>query len=1137
MERVHTLSSAFLVLLAFLLLLLPCLAAQAQPFIQQEALLKPSRLDLDSSLGFGGYGLSLRDGLLAVGSPSDSSSFSGIVHNGEDYPPPDDYVNVAGAVWLFRRGALGTWKQEAFLKSHVVEEWGMFGHAVKAANPNMVLVGNPGLNAPVEQAQLWPIGNTNDSTTMFSAGAVGVFVRDVDKQEWRLEALLGPPIARAMSATGSALASLDEGRTVFVQVSDNTDMEGVQTLEEYLELYDESLFELVDFAYGAVLVFQREEAEGGVHWSIEAVLKPYFPGAGYEFGNALAADGDTIIVGAPKEDSDGRAEPIHGKPEAAPNTDGFFYQCGAAYVFVRSLNETSGKVEWQQQAMLKPPVCTSQFGATVALHGDIAVVGNFEDLGAEEAYVFVRNATTQQWKREERLSMDETCGGAPVNFARNKIVVEEDLFFAGASAFKSDVLAPGVHFEDLNCTAGLSIGAALAFQRTNAETSSTAEWQRMATFRASNPSWTVQAAFGQVVDFHKGIFVVGAPKDQSNQPGITYGAPAEPGGSPIIGGVFVFASDLHGECEEDLLLMEFLAGKGGDGEGGEAKCVGERWFIGGDVVVEGEEVWRREGERGVGVKGGLVVSEGGKLEVVVESVAREEVFLSLDGCSVLRGTVEIEVGSNVEISNETAIPVILEKEWSSSECSFESARVEVVFSDSLSKRQNSSADPSWEVSLRRNGNLLEAVFAFSSDSSSSSSSSSLRNEDEDSDDNNVVVAVVVSVVVFLLLLIILAAAFFFIIRKQKRRKTQKIQFGDKDNLTEMEEAKYLHRNGDDEEDGEDEEEDEELADSSVPKIRKEEVEYCKDPVASGAFGVVYKGKWKGKECAVKVCSAIIVDAEMRQEFIKEAEMMHQLGGKKHHCTTLFGVMRKGKRMCLITEWAEHGSAYDLLINPKTKRVDVPWLAVVKIARDAARGLRYLHSLNVVHRDIAARNILVCQNYKAVVGDFGMSRVLEKMYQTTKSNVGAIKWMAPEAFKNYEYSKETDSFSFGVFLWELCTRQKPWDDKDANYVAHKVLYEDERLPIRENEDEVMKELLERCWQTDPKQRYVLSYCPLSLYSYFALYCTLTYVHTLISGTRPSMEEICNILESYYQTLKNEALECQQKNQVAGYMQAS
>ncbi|KAL6068593.1 Integrin [Balamuthia mandrillaris] len=1105
MESVHTLSSPFLLLLAFLLLLLLPLAAQAQPFIQQEALLKPSRLDLDSSLGFGGYGLSLRDGLLAVGSPSDSSSFSGIVHNGEDYPPSDDYVSVAGAVWLFRRGALGTWKQEAFLKSHVVEAWGMFGHAVKAANPNMVLVGNPGLNVPVEQAQLWPVSdNTNDSTTMFSAGAVGVFVRDVGKQEWRLEALLGPPIARAMSATGGALASLDEGRTVFVQVSDNTDMEGVQTLEEYLELYDESLFELVDFAYGAVLVFQREEAEGSVHWSIEAVLKPYFPGAGYEFGNALAADGDTIIVGAPKEDSEGIPDPIHGKPETAPNMDaGFFYQCGAAYVFVRSFNATSGKVEWQQQAMLKPPICTSQFGATVALHGDIAVVGNFQDLGVEEAYVFVRNATTQQWKREARLSMDETCGGAPVNFARNKIVVEEDLFFAGASAFQSDALAPGVHFEELSCTAGLSIGAALALQRTNPENSSTAEWQRMATFRASNPSWNVQAAFGQAVDFHKGIFVVGAPNDQSNQPGITYGAPAEPGGSPIIGGVFVFASDLHGECEEDPLLMEFLAGNGGDGE---AKCVGERWFIAGDVVVEGEEVWRREGERGVGVKGGLMVSEGGKLEVVVESVAREEVFLSLDGCSVLRGTVEIEVGSNVVISNETAIPVILEKEWGSSECSFESARVEVVFRDSLSKRQNSSIDHSWEVSLRRNGNLLEVVFAVSPDSSSSSSSSSsLRNEDEESDDNNVVVAVVISVVVFLLLLIIVAAAFFFIIRRQKRRKTQTIQFGDKDEITEMEEAKYLHRNGGDEENGE-EEEDEELVDSSVPKIRKEEVEYCKDPVASGAFGVVYKGKWKGKECAVKVCSAIIVDAEMRQEFIKEAEMMHQLGGKKHHCTTLFGVMRKGKRMCLITEWAEHGSAYDLLINPKTKRVDLPWLAVVKIARDAARGLRYLHSLNVVHRDIAARNILVCQNYKAVVGDFGMSRVLEKMYQTTKSNVGAIKWMAPEAFKNYEYSKETDSFSFGVFLWELCTRQKPWDDKDANYVAHKVLYDDERLPIRENEDEVMKELLERCWQTDPKQR-------------------------------PSMEEICNILESYYQTLKNEALECQQKNQVAGYMQAS
>ncbi|KAL6068594.1 Integrin [Balamuthia mandrillaris] len=1108
MRRKCTLLTTCLLLL---LVFVPVLVdSTAQPYIQQEALLKPSRLDLDPGLGFGGTALSFRHDLLAVGGTSDSSAFSGVVYNGEDYPAsadPDDLVYLSGAAWLFRRGALGTWKQEAFLKAPILEEWGLFGFHIEVVNPNMVLVGQPFSKIPVEGVQLWPLNKT-DEGLLTASGSVTVFVRNKEKQEWELEALLGPPVARAMSNTGGRTASLDNGKTILVPASDNTNMEGIFTLDEYLERYNASLVELPnpgpepDPPFGAIVVYRREQTAEEVHWSTEAVLKPFWPSdVGSSFGNALAADGDTIIVGAPTEGANASDEPIHGHPPPAPA--GSFPNCGAAYVFIRSFNATSGKVEWQQQAMLKPPICTSQFGATVALHGDIAVVGNFQDLGVEEAYVFVRNATTQQWKREARLSMDETCGGAPVNFARNKIVVEEDLFFAGASAFQSDALAPGVHFEELSCTAGLSIGAALALQRTNPENSSTAEWQRMATFRASNPSWNVQAAFGQAVDFHKGIFVVGAPNDQSNQPGITYGAPAEPGGSPIIGGVFVFASDLHGECEEDPLLMEFLAGNGGDGE---AKCVGERWFIAGDVVVEGEEVWRRDGERGVGVKGGLMVGEGGKLEVVVESVAREEVFLSLDGCSVLRGTVEIEVGSNVVISNETAIPVILEKEWGSSECSFESARVEVVFRDSLSKRQNSSTDHSWEVSLRRNGNLLEAVFTISSDSASSSasSSSSMRIDDEDSDDNNVVVAVVISVVVFLLLLIIVAAAFFFLIRRQKRRKkTQTLKMG-KSDITEMEEAKYLHRNGDAEENGE-EEEDEELVDSSVPKIRKEEVEYCKDPVASGAFGVVYKGKWKGKECAVKVCSAIIVDAEMRQEFIKEAEMMHQLGGKKHHCTTLFGVMRKGKRMCLITEWAEHGSAYDLLINPKTKREDVPWLAVVKIARDAARGLRYLHSLNVVHRDIAARNILVCQNYKAVVGDFGMSRVLEKMYQTTKSNVGAIKWIAPEAFKNYEYSKETDSFSFGVFLWELCTRQKPWDDKDANYVAHKVLYDDERLPIRENEDEVMKELLGRCWQTDPKQR-------------------------------PSMEEICDILENYYKTLKKETWEEQQENQVVGYMQA-
>jgi serine/threonine protein kinase len=75
----------------------------------------------------------------------------------------------------------------------------------------------------------------------------------------------------------------------------------------------------------------------------------------------------------------------------------------------------------------------------------------------------------------------------------------------------------------------------------------------------------------------------------------------------------------------------------------------------------------------------------------------------------------------------------------------------------------------------------------------------------------------------------------------------------------------------------------------------------------------------------------------------------------------------------------------------------------------AKGLGHLHANHIVHRDVAARNVLL-QNNEPKITDFGMSRIVEEDKRgITKSELGPIRWMAPESLRNKEYSTKSGNY--------------------------------------------------------------------------------------------------------------------------------
>ncbi|CAB62024.1 receptor-like protein kinase homolog [Arabidopsis thaliana] len=205
------------------------------------------------------------------------------------------------------------------------------------------------------------------------------------------------------------------------------------------------------------------------------------------------------------------------------------------------------------------------------------------------------------------------------------------------------------------------------------------------------------------------------------------------------------------------------------------------------------------------------------------------------------------------------------------------------------------------------------------------------------------------------------------------------------------------------------------------------------PLGEGGFGVVYHGDLNGSEqVAVKLLSQ--TSAQGYKEFKAEVELLLRV----HHINlvNLVGYCDEQDHFALIYEYMSNGDLHQHLSGKHGGSV-LNWGTRLQIAIEAALGLEYLHTgckPAMVHRDVKSTNILLDEEFKAKIADFGLSRSFQvggDQSQVSTVVAGTLGYLDPEYYLTSELSEKSDVYSFGILLLEIITNQRVIDQTREN----------------------------------------------------------------------------------------------------------
>ncbi|CAF3412523.1 unnamed protein product [Rotaria socialis] len=245
-------------------------------------------------------------------------------------------------------------------------------------------------------------------------------------------------------------------------------------------------------------------------------------------------------------------------------------------------------------------------------------------------------------------------------------------------------------------------------------------------------------------------------------------------------------------------------------------------------------------------------------------------------------------------------------------------------------------------------------------------------------------------------------------------------------------------------------------------------------IGQGGFADVYRGTWLSQHhrVAIKEIRITHLMDDVRQDFLYEISAMCKI--RFDHVLNIFGACIEPNYYAIVVEYMSLGSLFNVL---QKKQPHLSWPDRWSIALQMTKGVNYLHSMSILHRDIKSLNFLMekaVDGYLIKICDFGLAKIRQETSRQTadshqqRVSVGTLQWKAPEVLKFGKPSKASDVYSLGIVFWELATERVPYEELDEATISQGVKA-GERLKIPSDVPHDYTSLISNAWSQEPSDR--------------------------------------------------------------------
>jgi len=274
-----------------------------------------------------------------------------------------------------------------------------------------------------------------------------------------------------------------------------------------------------------------------------------------------------------------------------------------------------------------------------------------------------------------------------------------------------------------------------------------------------------------------------------------------------------------------------------------------------------------------------------------------------------------------------------------------------------------------------------------------------------------------------------------------------------------------------------------------------------DKIGSGAFGVIYKCRWRGTQVAAKCIKTrkivqiwrnnvtnrsvrdiaiddnigVVNEAGALKDFRLEISILKTL---RHPNICMFLGFSQTKNFEVMISELMKCSLQDIFTSHVIHYTSLPIRTQLLYAQQLSKGMNYLHTCKppIIHRDLKPDNILIDFSGTLKITDFGLAKVRpDPKTNETKGfrmtgETGSYRYMAPEVFRHENYNETVDIYSFAMIFYHLVSGWQPWEDLSGREAVIKAASEAaDRPPIKKAWDDQISSLMQRCWDENKYSR--------------------------------------------------------------------